>query len=157
MSINTQGKPCSDLGRVLVLNDPPVRYMMQTMSRYVDSQNIVFPDPFASFIRLVRLINIDVGIMPSTACVVKFDFYDVMTMWSLLPLVVVGIGVLRVAFLKLQLTARTLRRKPSADDNGKAGRADHHKFHRGVESAMAGAMLVVCIFHSSVGQCRLTQ
>jgi hypothetical protein len=96
------------------------------------------------------MINLDLGIIPSTACVIKYDFYDVMLMWSLLPLVVVGIGVLRVAFLKLQLTVKRLRQKPSADDIVKADRADRRKFHRGVQSAMAGAMLVVCVFHSSV-------
>jgi len=37
---------------------------------------------------------------------VKFDFYDVMLAWSLLPIIAVVIGTLRVAFLKLQLTAR---------------------------------------------------
>jgi len=125
-------------------------YMMQSMSRYVDSQNITFPDPFQTFIRVTNLINLDVGIVPSTACVFTFDYYDVMMTWSLIPVSVVGIGVLRVAFLKLQLTARTLRRKPSADENDKASRADQRKFLRGVESAVAGAMLVVCIFHSSV-------
>ena len=36
--------------------------------------------------------TLDLGIMPSTACVVTYDFYDIMMMWSLLPLVVVGIG-----------------------------------------------------------------
>ena len=130
-------------------------YMLQSMSRYVDSQNITFPDPFASFISLIHMINLDLGIIPSTACVVKFDFYDIMMMWSLLPLVAVGIGVLRVAFLKLRLTSTTLRRKPSADkarqeDDDKADQADRQTFRRGVQSAMAGAMLVVCIFHSSV-------
>jgi len=33
---------------------------------------------------------LDLGIIPSTACVVNFDFYDVMMMWSVLPLVAVG-------------------------------------------------------------------
>ena len=75
------------------------------MRRYI-------PDPFATFIRVIRLICLDLGILPSTACVVKFDFFDVMLMWSLLPLVIIGIGALRVAFLKLQLAARTLRRDP---------------------------------------------
>ena len=125
-------------------------YMMQSMSRYVDSQNITFPDPFQTFIRVTHLINLDVGIVPSTACVFTFDYYDVMMTWSLIPVAVVGIGVLRIAFLKLELTTRTLRRKSSADENDKASRADQRKFLRGVESAVAGAMLVVCIFHSSV-------
>jgi hypothetical protein len=125
-------------------------YMLQSMSRYVDSQNITFPDPMQTFMRVTHLINLDVGIVPSTACVFTFDFYDVMMTWSLLPLIVVGVGALRVGFLKLELTARTLRQKPGADDNDKANRADQRKFRRGVESAVAGAMLVVCIFHSSV-------
>jgi hypothetical protein len=101
------------------------------------------------YIKIVHIVNLDLDVIPSTACVVKFDFYDIMMMWSLLPLVAVGIGALRVAFLKLQLTARTLRRKPSADDKAD-DKADQQTFRRGVESAMAGAMLVVCIFHSSV-------
>ena len=126
-------------------------YMMQSMSRYVDSQNITFPDPFATFVRIIHLINLDLGIIPSTACVVRFDFYDVMMTWSLLPIIAVGVGALRVAFLKLQLTARTWRREPSPDDNDKADEADQRKFRRGVESAIAGTMLIVCIFHSSAG------
>ena len=65
-------------------------YMMQSMSRYADSHNLTFPAPFATFIRLIHMINLDFGIIPSTACVVKFDFYVVMMMWSLLPLVLVG-------------------------------------------------------------------
>ena len=44
---------------------------------------------------VIRLICLDLGILPSTACVVKFDFFDVMLMWSLLPLVIIGIGALR--------------------------------------------------------------
>jgi len=64
------------------------------------------PEPFVTFIRVIHMINLDLGIIPSTACVVKFDFYDIMMMWSLLPVVVVGIGVLRVAVLKLRLSAR---------------------------------------------------
>jgi hypothetical protein len=132
--------------------------MMQSMWRYVDSQNITFPDPFATFIRVIHMINLDLDIIPSTACVVKFDFYDVMMMWSLIPFVVIGLGALRVAFLKFQLTAMLLRRRPSAEDNDKVDRADNDKadradrqaFRRGVESARAGAMLVVCMFHSSV-------
>jgi hypothetical protein len=64
--------------------------MMQSMSRYKDSHRITFPAPFATFIRLIQMINLDFGIIPSTACVVKFDFYDVMMMWSLLPPFLVG-------------------------------------------------------------------
>jgi hypothetical protein len=151
-----------------------VWYMLQSMSRFADSQNINFPDPFSTFVRVTNLIKLDIGIMPSTACVVTYDFYDIMMMWSLLPLVVVGIGALRVAFLMLQLAAATRLRKPSAidktssssNDNDKvtplggkpvlqrtesrADRADQRKFDRGVEGATASAMLVVCIFHSSV-------
>jgi len=56
--------------------------MLQTMSRYAESQNVTFPDPFATFIRVIHMINLDLGIIPSTACVVNFDFYDVMMMWS---------------------------------------------------------------------------
>jgi hypothetical protein len=35
--------------------------MMQTMSRYAESQNVTFPDPFATFIRLIHMINLDLG------------------------------------------------------------------------------------------------
>jgi hypothetical protein len=72
----------------------------------------------------------------------------------------------------IQLAVMTRLRKPSANDNddkaappgvpalirteSRADRANQRRFQRGVDGAMAGAMLVVCIFHSSVGRCRLT-
>ena len=66
----------------------------------------------------------------------------------------------------IQLAVMTRLRKPSANDNddkaappgvpalirteSRADRANQRRFQRGVDGAMAGAMLVVCIFHSSV-------
>jgi hypothetical protein len=36
-------------------------YMMQSMSRFAESQDINFPDPFSTFVRVTHLIKLDLG------------------------------------------------------------------------------------------------
>lgn len=130
-------------------------YMLQTMSRFVNSQKVNFPEPFSTFIGLVQVINLDLSFIPSMKCVVTFTLFDVMLGWTMIPLGAAVIGFVRIVYLKIRtsynLNGMNSRSKAyaSASEKEKREIIERQLVHDS-DNVISSVVLVWCLFHSTV-------
>lgn len=78
--------------------------------------SVVYPDVYNAFLKYVDVVNLNLGWMLSTGCLVETDFYDNLTVSTTVPLMVVGV---------VATSHRVFSNRHSTSDRHTRARIDH--------------------------------
>eukprot|EP00752_Nemacystus_decipiens_P006539 g5890.t1 len=113
---------CKHVGkknRSLLASFKIVIVVWQIVTQFSDVANVAWPGPFEWFLRLVDVINLDVGFVLSAGCVwTGFDFHDRLLLVTLWPLVALAMLWASYRFAKARIEADKTR--PSSSPTSSA-------------------------------------
>lgn len=77
-------------------------YGFQTMVRFTSCQIVSYPSPFDILLSVTKFLSFDISlIMPSMQCLVAFNYFSSLLIWTIIPIALMAAGLLAVAVLAL--------------------------------------------------------
>ena len=95
---------------------PPPAFVARYLRQFASIAGDVYPEEYATFVSKLSFINLDIGFMLSSSCLVTTDFYDKLLLSTISPLVVLTVlagtySVARNRNLRSEAAMREVRYK----------------------------------------------